>query len=170
VRDSRGRGQLWTSGRTGLPTPKRTLPMRVTPRFRVAASDLVARVPHRLGPSAGPAPSHLSEDPGTLLLLRPGGSFCAFHETRSLCSGPDSPSAATNNSRAQWLRRLLGTYTVDDAASAVTQRLLAASRKRTSVHTHARDGSPRRQTGHPHRNLGRRRCRRHPHSDVNRVG
>ena len=73
--------------------------------------------------------SHRSgKDPVALLIYDRAGHFAAqfMKRDRSVVI-PDGPSGATNNSRAQGgYDAYFGTYTVDDAASTVTQRLLGA--------------------------------------------
>jgi len=70
----------------------------------------------------------LGEDPVALLFYDRAGHFAAqFMKRDRSAAVPDGPSGGKNNSRAQGgYDAYFGTYTVDDAASAVTQRLLAA--------------------------------------------
>src|SRR5882724_4582905 len=70
----------------------------------------------------------LGEDPVALLFYDRAGHFAAqFMKRDRSAVAPDGPSGGKNNSRAQGgYDAYFGTYTVDDAASAVTQRLLAA--------------------------------------------
>jgi hypothetical protein len=74
-----------------------------------------------------PEPS-LGEDPVALLIYDRAGHFAAQFMKRDRSAViPDGPRGARNNSRAQdGYDAYFGTYTVDDAASTVTQRLLGA--------------------------------------------
>ena len=78
----------------------------------------------------GPAPSGAisGEDPVALLIYDRAGHFAAqFMKRDRSAVVPDGPGGARNNSRAQGgYDAYFGTYTVDDAASTVTQRLLGA--------------------------------------------
>jgi hypothetical protein len=82
-----------------------------------------------VGPSGQrrPEPS-LGEDPVALLIYDRAGHFAAqFMKRDRSAVVPDGPSGARNNSRAQGgYDAYFGTYTVDDAARTVTQRLLGA--------------------------------------------
>ena len=82
-----------------------------------------------VGPSGQrrPEPS-LGEDPVALLIYDRAGHFAAqFMKRDRSAIIPDGASGAKNNSRAQsGYDAYFGTYTVDDAASTVTQRLLGA--------------------------------------------
>ena len=81
------------------------------------------------GPSGQrrPEPS-LGEDPVALLIYDRAGHFAAqFMKRDRSAVVSDAPGGAKNNSRAQGgYDAYFGTYTVDDAASTVTQRLLGA--------------------------------------------
>lgn len=70
----------------------------------------------------------LGEDPESLLIYDRGGNFAAQFMRRDRSGAiPDGPSAAKNNSRAQGgYDAYFGTYTIDDAAGTVTQRLIGA--------------------------------------------
>jgi len=74
-----------------------------------------------------PEPS-LGQDPVALIFYDRAGHFAAQFMKRDRTElVPDGPSGASNNSRAQGgYDAYFGTYTVDDAASTVTQRLLGA--------------------------------------------
>jgi len=82
-----------------------------------------------VGPSGQrrPEPS-LGEDPVALLIYDRAGHFAAqFMKRDRSAVVADGPSGGKNNSRAQGgYDAYFGTYIVDDAASAVTQRLLGA--------------------------------------------
>ena len=82
-----------------------------------------------IGPSGErhPEPS-LGEDPVALLVYDRAGHFAAQFMRRDRSTAvPDGPSGAKNNSRAQGgYDAYFGTYSVDDAAGTVTQRLLGA--------------------------------------------
>jgi predicted DNA-binding protein with PD1-like motif len=72
--------------------------------------------------------SSLGEDPVALLVYDRAGHFAAQFMKRDRSTAPsDAPAGARNNTRAQGgYDAYFGTYTVDDAANAVTQRLLGA--------------------------------------------
>lgn len=70
----------------------------------------------------------LGDDPIALLIYDRNGNFAAqfMRRDRSVVV-PDGPGGAKNNSRAQGgYDAYFGTYTVDDEAATVTQRLLAS--------------------------------------------
>lgn len=75
----------------------------------------------RLEPSLG-------DDPIALIIYDRAGHFAAQFMKRDRSAPPvEGPSGAPNNSRAQGgYDAYFGTYTVDDAQGAVTQRLTAA--------------------------------------------
>ena len=83
--------------------------------------DVDAAGTRRVEPSLG-------EDPVALLIYDRSGHFAAqFMKRDRSAPVPDAPSGGKNNSRAQGgYDAYFGTYTVDDAANTVTQRLLAA--------------------------------------------
>jgi len=86
--------------------------------------DVTAAGERRLEPSLG-------DDPIALLIYDRSGHFAAqfMKRDRSVLVA-DGPSGAKNNSRAQGgYDAYFGTYTVDDAAQTVTQRLQAALSK-----------------------------------------
>ena len=70
----------------------------------------------------------LGDDPVALLIYDPAGHFAAqFMKRDRSAVVPDGSSGGKNNSRAQGgYDAYFGTYTVDDAAGTVTQRLLGA--------------------------------------------
>ena len=83
--------------------------------------DVTATEERRVEPALG-------DDPIALLFYDRSGHFAAqfMKRDRSLAV-PDGPSGAPNNSRAQGgYDAYFGTYTVDDALGAVTQRLTGA--------------------------------------------
>jgi hypothetical protein len=83
--------------------------------------DVDASGSRRVEPSLG-------EDPVALLIYDRAGHFAAqFMKRDRSMPVPDAPSGGKNNSRAQGgYDAYFGTYTVDDSANTVTQRLLAA--------------------------------------------
>jgi len=83
--------------------------------------DLTASGERRAEPSLG-------EDPLALLIYDASGNFAAQFMRRDRSQAvPEGPSEAKNNSRAQGgYDAYFGTYTVDDEAGSVTQRLLGA--------------------------------------------
>ena len=89
---------------------------------------LVSRID--LGPDGARRPeASLGEDPVALLIYDHAGHFAAqFMKRDRSAIVPDAPAGGgKNNSRAQGgYDAYFGTYTVDDAASTVTQRLLGA--------------------------------------------
>jgi hypothetical protein len=70
----------------------------------------------------------LGEDPLALLIYDRSGHFAAQFMRRDRSrDAPEGPSGAKNNSRAQGgYDAYFGTYTIDDEAGSVTQRLLGA--------------------------------------------
>ena len=91
--------------------------------------DVTASGERRVEPSLG-------EDPVALLIYDQGGNFAAqFMRRDRSVDVPDGPSGAKNNSRAQGgYDAYFGTYTIDDAQSSVTQRLLGSlSRENVGV-------------------------------------
>jgi Lipocalin-like domain len=70
----------------------------------------------------------LGDDPLALLIYDRSGHFAAQFMRRDRSQAvPEGPSEAKNNSRAQGgYDAYFGTYTVDDEAGSVTQRLLGA--------------------------------------------
>lgn len=86
--------------------------------------DLLSRIDVTSAGEQRPEPS-LGEDPVALLIYDRSGNFAAQFMRRDR-SGfiPEGPSGAKNNSRAQGgYDAYFGTYTIDDAASTVTQHL-----------------------------------------------
>ena len=89
--------------------------------------QLLSRIDVTAAGERRPEPS-LGEDPQALLIYDRSGNFAAqfMRRDRSI-DAPDGPGGATNNSRAQGgYDAYFGTYTVDDANGAVTQRLVGA--------------------------------------------
>ena len=89
--------------------------------------QLLSRIDITAAGERRPEPS-LGEDPVALLIYDRGGNFAAqfMRRDRSI-DAPDGPGAARNNSRAQGgYDAYFGTYTIDDATGAVTQRLTGA--------------------------------------------
>jgi hypothetical protein len=74
------------------------------------------------------AEASLGEDPLALLIYDRSGHFAAqFMKRDRSAPSPEGPSAARNNTRAQGgYDAYFGTYSVDDAAGAVTQRLIGS--------------------------------------------
>ena len=70
----------------------------------------------------------LGEDPIALLVYDRGGNFAAQFMKRDRRSAPadTSPSAPNNSQAVGGYDAYFGSYTVDDAAGSVTQRLLGA--------------------------------------------
>jgi hypothetical protein len=70
----------------------------------------------------------LGEDPLALLIYDRGGNFAAqFMRRNPAPDAPEGPRGAPNNSRAVGgYDAYFGTYTIDDAAGTVTQRLVGA--------------------------------------------
>jgi Lipocalin-like domain len=83
--------------------------------------DVTASGERRAEPSLG-------EDPLALLVYDRSGNFAAqFMRRDRSVEVPDGPTGAKNNSRAQGgYDAYFGTYTIDDAAGSVTQRLIGA--------------------------------------------
>ena len=91
--------------------------------------DVTTSGERRIEPSLG-------EDPVALLIYDRGGNFAAqFMRRDRSVDVPDGPGGAKNNSRAQGgYDAYFGTYTIDDAQSSVTQRLLGSlSRENVGV-------------------------------------
>jgi hypothetical protein len=89
--------------------------------------QLLSRIDVTAAGERRPEPA-LGEDPHALLIYDRGGNFAAqfMRRDRSLAM-PDGPSGAANNSRAVGgYDAYFGTYTIDDAAGTVTQRLVGA--------------------------------------------
>src|SRR5262245_53679739 len=89
---------------------------------------LVSRIDLGADGARRPEPS-LGEDPVALLIYDRAGHFAAQFMKRDRSTiVPDAPAGGgKNNSRAQGgYDAYFGTYTIDDAASTVTQRLLGA--------------------------------------------
>ena len=87
----------------------------------VSRIDRTAAGERRVDPSLG-------ADPIALLIYDRAGNFAAQFMKRDR-TGPlvDGPAAAANNSRAQGgYDAYFGTYTIDDAARTVTQRMVGA--------------------------------------------
>ena len=89
--------------------------------------QLLSRIDITAAGERRPEPS-LGEDPVALLIYDRSGHFAAqFMRRDRSVDVPDSPSGARNNSRAQGgYDAYFGTYTIDDATGAVTQRLTGA--------------------------------------------
>src|SRR5690242_2154834 len=93
--------------------------------------QLLSRIDVTAAGERRPEPA-LGEDPLALLIYDRGGNFAAQFMRRDrsgLDAGavPDGPRGATNNSRAVGgYDAYFGTYTIDDAAGTVTQRLVGA--------------------------------------------
>jgi hypothetical protein len=89
--------------------------------------QLLSRIDVTASGERRPEPS-LGEDPVALLIYDRSGHFAAQFMRRDRSAAvPDGPSGARNNSRAQGgYDAYFGTYTVDDDAATVTQRLLGA--------------------------------------------
>jgi hypothetical protein len=89
--------------------------------------QLLSRIDVTASGERRPEPS-LGEDPLALLIYDRSGHFAAqFMRRDRSVDIPEGPSAARNNSRAQGgYDAYFGTYTIDDAAGSVTQRLLGA--------------------------------------------
>lgn len=83
--------------------------------------DVTASGERRAEPSLG-------DDPLSLLIYDRSGNFAAqFMRRDRSVDVPEGPSGAKNNSRAQGgYDAYFGTYTIEDEAGTVTQRLLAA--------------------------------------------
>ena len=97
--------------------------------------QLLSRVDVTAAGERQPEPS-LGEDPHALLIYDRSGNFAAqFMRRDRSVDVPDGPRGASNNSRAQGgYDAYFGTYTIDDANGAVTQRLTAAlSREHVGV-------------------------------------
>src|SRR5215475_2760640 len=88
---------------------------------------LVSRIDLGADGARRPEPS-LGEDPVALLIYDRSSHFAAqFMRRDRSVDVPDGPSGAKNNSRAQGgYDAYFGTYTIDDATGAVTQRLTGA--------------------------------------------
>jgi hypothetical protein len=88
---------------------------------------LTSRIDVTAGGERRPEPS-LGEDPVALLIYDRAGHFAAQFMRRDRAAPvPDAPAGGANNSRAQGgYDAYFGTYAVDDATGAVTQRLDAA--------------------------------------------
>jgi hypothetical protein len=88
---------------------------------------LVSRIDVDASGERRPEPS-LGEDPVALLMYDRAGHFAAQFMRRDRSSVlPDEPAGSSNNSRAQGgYDAYFGTYTVDDRAGTVSQRLLAS--------------------------------------------
>jgi hypothetical protein len=93
----------------------------------IGSWQLLSRVDVTASGARMPEPS-LGEDPIALLIYDRGGNFAAqFMRRDRSVSVPDGPSGSKNNSKAQGgYDAYFGTYTVDDGARTVTQRLLGA--------------------------------------------
>ncbi len=103
-------------------------PPRPLSESLIGTWELLARVDETAGGERRVDPG-LGADPVALLYYDRAGHFAAQFMKRSRDGSP-APAAAAgpNNSRAQdGYDAYFGTYTVDDAAGAVTQRLLGAS-------------------------------------------
>jgi hypothetical protein len=89
--------------------------------------QLLSRIDITAAGERRPEPS-LGEDPVALLIYDRSGHFAAqFMRRDRSVDVPDGPSGARNNSRAQGgYDAYFGTYTIDDEAGAVTQRLTGA--------------------------------------------
>jgi hypothetical protein len=89
--------------------------------------QLLSRIDITAAGERRPEPS-LGEDPVALLIYDRSGHFAAqFMRRDRSVDVPDGPSGARNNSRAQGgYDAYFGTYTIDDKAGAVTQRLTGA--------------------------------------------
>jgi hypothetical protein len=97
--------------------------------------QLVSRI-DRTGSGERRVDPSLGEDPVALLIYDHAGNFAAQFMKRDR-TGPlvDGPAAAGNNSRAQGgYDAYFGTYTVDDRAATVTQRLTGALAKENVGH------------------------------------
>jgi hypothetical protein len=83
--------------------------------------DVTASGERRAEPSLG-------EDPLALLIYDRSGNFAAqFMRRDRSVDVPDGPSGSKNNSRAQGgYDAYFGTYTIDDEAGSVTQRLIGS--------------------------------------------
>jgi hypothetical protein len=89
--------------------------------------QLLSRIDVTAAGERRPEPS-LGEDPVALLIYDSAGHFAAqFMRRDRSVDVPDGPAGAANNSRAQGgYDAYFGSYTIDDAANRVTQRLDAA--------------------------------------------
>ncbi len=108
-------------------TPSRSTTKTTLSEALPGTWQLLSRIDVTAAGERRPEPS-LGEDPQALLIYDRSGNFAAqfMRRDRSI-DVPDGPGGAKNNSRAQGgYDAYFGTYTIDEANGAVTQRLIGA--------------------------------------------